>query len=484
MPRKLFELPELQVIEEKKKRNVQPVDISVFSRDQAEIYHDIAERLNEDGGNVSVIQGFAGHGKTYLVSRILENYIIKRRNRVAFTATTNKAVGVAYKSSEFTDRNLEYATIHKLLNLTEAIKDDGSIYFKPNFKGTPTISEFEVVFIDEASMLNYILWTYLLPYIEQGLKIVFVGDVGQIPPINEGIAVPFQPKLRKQYDMKVYELTTMHRQAAGNPIIQVTEAIRTNFQSTKSVKNLFQYEDMIVKKDKGTFFIDKGDQEDEKYFKALLKHMFTSDNFRQRADFAKLIAWRNKTVDEHNRIIRRFIYGNGKLRRLEPGEKIITKAPVFDGEQIIMPNATELEVMAFERCIEQINGGDYLLPYYQTRVRYFSVRNEECFKAIKILTDLGQIEYNRILQILAEHAKSFTPRTNQFSMAWKDFYDFKKLFAEINYNYCITAHLCQGSTYDNCIVLEEDIRANNRVEERNKILYTAAARPSQRLFIA
>jgi hypothetical protein len=67
--------------------------------------------------------------------------------------------------------------------------------------------------------------------------------------------------------------------------------------------------------------------------------------------------------------------------------------------------------------------------------------------------------------------------------AWVAYYAFMRQFADVGYNYSITAHRSQGSTYSNTFVMEGDIRANPNIFERNRILYTAYTRAAQRLFV-
>jgi len=66
---------------------------------------------------------------------------------------------------------------------------------------------------------------------------------------------------------------------------------------------------------------------------------------------------------------------------------------------------------------------------------------------------------------------------------WKQFYALEKPFANVNYNYCITAHKAQGSTYNYCISMEWDIDQNRSIPERNRIRYVAATRARNKLFV-
>lgn len=173
----LFNLPEVQSQTILRKRDAAIPDLSVLRGKQVDVVNGILERLKEEGGCIIVLEGVAGGGKTFCVSRIIESYLSdKWNNKVAFSATTNRAVKVSFRSTEFTHPCLEFSTIHKLLALREVILPDGSKDFYPDKFAIPSIKEYTIVFIDESSQFSKKLWGYLLPYIELGLKVVFVGD--------------------------------------------------------------------------------------------------------------------------------------------------------------------------------------------------------------------------------------------------------------------------------------------------------------------
>jgi ATP-dependent exoDNAse (exonuclease V) alpha subunit len=66
---------------------------------------------------------------------------------------------------------------------------------------------------------------------------------------------------------------------------------------------------------------------------------------------------------------------------------------------------------------------------------------------------------------------------------WVKYYKAQQAFADVAYNYAITAHKSQGSTYKNVFVIEDDIDFNTNIVERNKIKYTSYTRPTDKLFI-
>jgi ATP-dependent exoDNAse (exonuclease V) alpha subunit len=56
-------------------------------------------------------------------------------------------------------------------------------------------------------------------------------------------------------------------------------------------------------------------------------------------------------------------------------------------------------------------------------------------------------------------------------------------YADVKYNYALTVHKAQGSTFDNAIVINCDISRIKDVVDKNKLLYTAITRAKNKLFI-
>lgn len=159
----------LKSILNKKIKKYQVKDISSLEKDfivtlkQTEA---IKMAINE---NLSVITGGPGTGKTTVISAIAKE--LKNKNiNFALTALTGKA---ARRMNEIP--GLEYiatSTIHLLLVKSEA-----------NFKPNPID---QILVIDESSMLDITLMHKLMKYIGKKTRLIFVGDVDQLPPIAPG----------------------------------------------------------------------------------------------------------------------------------------------------------------------------------------------------------------------------------------------------------------------------------------------------------
>ena len=91
--------------------------------------------------------------------------------------------------------------------------------------------------------------------------------------------------------------------------------------------------------------------------------------------------------------------------------------------------------------------------------------------------------YEKVKKFLRDSALAQKKGSEEAKGWWSTYYVFMEKFAQIKYNYAITVHKAQGSTYTNAVVANYDINSNFSVIERNRIKYTAVTRPKEKLFI-
>jgi len=182
--------------------NIVLTDEQQTAIDQAVDYFKGRHKLATNESTYFSIGGYAGTGKTTLIKSLVAE--LKHREAVVgVCAYTGKAASVLQR------KGLHQATtIHRKIYSW----DDSSqeFYLKP-------LNEFpyHVLIIDEASMISLELFEDLCNY---NVPIIAVGDPGQLPPISKN-------------DMNLVEnpdvlLNRIHRQAEGNPIIELATAIR------------------------------------------------------------------------------------------------------------------------------------------------------------------------------------------------------------------------------------------------------------------
>ncbi len=164
-------------------------------------------------GNALTLGGFAGTGKTTLISILRKEIRSKSPGlRVAFTAYTGKASQVLRSTLESTKSLYpedSCGTIHSLLYKAHTDKEGKLLYWKR----LKTIDA-EIIVIDEASMVTDEIWKDLLACEK---PIIALGDHGQLPPISGSFNLMEKPDI---------VLEKIHRQAENNPIIQLAHEAR------------------------------------------------------------------------------------------------------------------------------------------------------------------------------------------------------------------------------------------------------------------
>ena len=139
-----------------------------------------------------LLEGYAGTGKSTIITYLLKNNHFSKK-KIAMTATTNKAVSVLESLSNFESKNIHFMTIHRLLKFKRKIDESGNIQYLSSLnEGEWILNHFnsiyyyDIIIIDEASMINQSMLKNIL-YISNTLKgkIIFLGDIAQLPPINE-----------------------------------------------------------------------------------------------------------------------------------------------------------------------------------------------------------------------------------------------------------------------------------------------------------
>lgn len=126
---------------------------------------------------VSVITGGPGTGKTTIIKSLIHIFETKGYS-VILAAPTGRA---AKRISETS--GCEAKTIHRLLEVGYSIENNDKPYFMRN-EDNPLTSD--VLIIDEASMIDIILFHALLKAFPPHGRLILVGDADQLPSVGPG----------------------------------------------------------------------------------------------------------------------------------------------------------------------------------------------------------------------------------------------------------------------------------------------------------
>lgn len=458
-------------------KNLQKIKTNTkLKGEQKDAFKKMLEYVKEEGKTYFTLKGYAGTGKTFTVTKFIESILnVSPKSKIALTAPTNKAVKVLSKHFGLGDDKVHFATIHSLLGLKPIITDVGEEKFEIDKTNQKKIHQMDLLVVDEVSMLNNELFHQLL---EEDVKIIFMGDPAQIPPVHETESLPLNEEEYEKYQIDSFTLKTIHRQARNHPIKELAYDLRQNIEQKKS---LFHFKDQFSNKKKVKFF-DKGDKKDQDAIYKLLQKWFTSKKFDSDADYAKVIAWTNRSVGYYNDLIRRIIYKEDTLPFLMEGEKLIVDRPYFYDEKTLFPTNEEMDVIKVEKDRDE----DGYEIYYLSVFAEDPVSKEKFkFDGIPVLHENSWEKFNKDQQELANKAKAFLKEGEKKKAAttWRQFFSKRDSYCWVKHNYAITCHKSQGSTYQHVLLCEYDIIKNPKLIERNRIRYTAVTRPSEELMV-
>jgi exodeoxyribonuclease-5 len=420
-----------------------------------------------------VLLGYAGTGKTSTIGIAMERARKKRAGlKIALTAPTNKAVRVLRETSELKIK-VAFKTIHKMLGLKPVLNGQtGQQNFTTDVMANQDIEQYNVVAVDESSMLDDTLFHNINNY--PGIKKIFMGDPAQIPPVNKHNSIPMMPTMQEQYGMHVIQLDEIMRQGKNNPVIELSFFIRNNL---KIEDPIYYHRKTKVNEDNiGVHFYSLNNQGDLPYFRDLVLKYFKSEEFKTNGNYCKVIAYRNQIVDTFNGNIRNALFGNN-ARKIMVGEKLIANKPIAEIDRILFNTNDEFSVISYDIKID-----DYGLKFYACLVAY-KIGSTNYREYVNIVHEDGEKAYKMRVAHLLNLAKQERDNPGLRKQLFAKYYQFKAWFADVKYNYAITAHKSQGSSYENVFVIEFDINVNSRTIERNRIKYTAFTRTKNNLFI-
>lgn len=156
---------------------------------------------------VFLLTGGPGTGKTTTINAIIR-FFEAEGMEILLAAPTGRA---AKRMKETTKH--EASTIHRLLELSKGLTDDAAAHFERN-ENNPL--ETDVLIIDEMSMVDISLMHALLRAVTVGTRVIFVGDVNQLPSVGPGNVL--RDMIRAGI-FPVGRLTKIFRQASESDII-------------------------------------------------------------------------------------------------------------------------------------------------------------------------------------------------------------------------------------------------------------------------
>ena len=430
----------------------------ILTNQQQQVLDSIKEFLNSDA-SVFILKGYAGTGKTTMISYII-NEVAKHERVPILMAPTGRAARVLSSKT-----GKEANTIHRCiyeLDTIETQEDSDDIRYIFPLKDAENTAKDRICIIDESSMIGTrevhnelfefgsgSLLNDLLAYVapHRGGKVIFVGDPMQLPPVGDNVSNALDEKFFTNNKIKVMvaELTDVVRQDEGSAILSNAMKVRTLLESVQRNNLVFDRKENEVI-----------DIEGYNMPKQLLS-IYPKPEIGQ----SVIITFSNRQARDYNYVVREILY---------PGKKHIVIGDVL---QVVSNNYT-LDAMNGDFVkITDICGE----TEYQTAPVYVTIGRERirqnitlAFRNVRFMLDDGCEKSCKIIESMLDDAES-NLTFNQIQALYINFcmrhpdlkrnsQEFKELLKgdpyynalRVKYGYAITGHKSQGGEWHTVFV--------------------------------
>lgn len=218
--------------------------------------------IQPNNASLFILKGYAGTGKTSLLSAFVRGLSELKRKSVLLAPTGRAAKVFSHRSNK-----IAY-TIHKKIYRKEKVAGGGIV-----LAVAPNLHTNTLFFVDEASMIgdytqqsdgaisSQNLLEDLVNYVYSGknCKLILIGDEGQLPPVGSDFSpalnIDYMSRHYSQLDISSYQLSEVLRQAKDSDILKNATALRSAQESTYPSFDVSGRNDLIR--------LDGGELEDE-----------------------------------------------------------------------------------------------------------------------------------------------------------------------------------------------------------------------------
>tara|TARA_R100001369_G_scaffold20091_5_gene37069 strand:- start:34704 stop:36140 length:1437 start_codon:yes stop_codon:yes gene_type:complete len=448
---------------------------------EARIKQDIALQqlaayvVNPTANSLFLLKGFAGTGKTTIISSLVKNLWKIKRAGILLAPTGRAAKVISLYS------NQEAQTIHKKIYFPKKTGGAGV-----QFVLQPNKHRNAVFIVDEASMIpdedqdsklfeNKGLLSDLIQYVDSGVNchLIFIGDTAQLPPVKLDLSPALmEQSLGRDYDKVVthIELDEVVRQSEESDILlnatRIREALAEEFYESFKFK-LTEKKDLIRLMDGDEILDAIQDSYDN------LGHEETS-----------IIVRSNKRANQYNQQIRsRILY---QEEEISSGDYLmVVKNNYFwvkpTSEAGFIANGDIVKVLEI-LGIKELYG----FRFAEVKVQMVDYPKMPAFDTVVILDTLESntpsLTYEDSNRLYQEVMKDYEEETSKY----KKFLKVKnnKFFnaLQIKFSYAMTCHKSQGGQWKT-IFIEQPYLPNGIDKDYLRWLYTAVTRASDKLYL-
>ena len=444
------------------------------TEDQATLFTQLDAFLADQlpGRKAFVLRGYAGTGKTTVVSALVQ-WLHRLGRKYTLMAPTGRAAKVmsAYAG-------VPASTIHKKIYR----QTSGSPSERLSFLRQPNRTEQMLYIVDEASMISDEkafgengLLDDLMGYVfeKPTNRLLLIGDTAQLPPVGQLLSPALDPELlagRFRAQVGTVELRQVMRQAEASGILTNATELREELRQEKP-------EIQLHTKGYGDIFKMGGDKLEDG-LRWAYKH-YGHEN-------TTIICRSNRNANQYNQLIRRTLFEAEE--EIESGDYLMVVRNNYfwlpkDSEIGFLANGDFLQVLKIVRRQEEFG-----CRFADARVRLVDYPDEPELE-VKLLLDTLHTESpalpadrnNALYQAVSEDYTHLKTKGERYKEMRKD--PFLNAL-QIKFAYALTCHKAQGGQWQAVFVDHGYLKPDEPLSgEFARWLYTAITRASERLFL-
>lgn len=430
---------------------------------------------NTNNDELFLLKGFAGTGKTTVVSTIVNNLVAVQKKYVLL-APTGRAAKVI---SNYSDKPA--FTIHKKIYFPKKGKSGSVNFTLQQNKHTNTI-----FIVDESSMISDVnsesklyengsLLDDLISYIYSGknCKLILIGDVAQLPPVNLDISPALnRDTLELNYNKSVQsiELDEVMRQEENSGILYNATELRELLKDSFLTEFKFK-----VKGFKDVIRLTDGYDIQDAIQSAYSNYSIEDTAFIVRS---------NKRANQYNQQIRSRILD--KESELSTGDFLMVVKNNYywlkDSDTAdFIANGDIVEVLEIFGFMEL-----YGFKFAKVKVRMIDYPEQKPLETIVILDTLTSespsLTYEQSNQLYQEVLLDYANETTNYKKFQKvkenEFFN----ALQVKFSYAITCHKSQGGQW-NTVFIEQPYLPDGITQDYVRWLYTAITRAKDKLYL-
>ena len=440
-----------------------------FTEEQRKITQHLSDYiLSISTRNIFLLKGYAGTGKTSLISALV-NSLFSVNKKPSLLAPTGRAAKVLSKYSK-----KSASTIHRKIYWINSNKN-GNTYIKLK-ENTHTNTIF---IVDEASMIpessdkgfgNRSLLDDLIQYVYDGIgcKLILIGDTAQLPPVNLEISPALSEDfLFQNYSKEIlsFSLSEVVRQEKSSTILLNATSLRKQITD-----HHFNLPNFIVNED--VIRIESGDELQESL----------EDNYNKSGLTNTIVLCRsNKRANIYNQQIR------SRIRYLEEEISTGDLLMVVRNNYFWLGDKNKSELIANGDIIEVLSvnkiNNKYGFKFAHITIRLVDFSEQ---KELDVLVMLDTIKLETSSLPYEDYQKLYQEISKEYegADAKKKIKENKYLNAlQVKFSYSITCHKSQGGQWENVFVDLGYFKKEMLDLSFLRWLYTAITRASKKLYL-